>query len=83
MAEPVILGIDIGGTKSAVLIGTASGEILYRLGEETRASERTPYEILGRLAEMAKEALHTTGVSLLDVKGVGISCEVLSIARPA
>lgn len=74
MAEPVILGIDIGGTKSAVLIGTASGEILYRLGEETRASERTPYEILDRLAEMAKEALRTTGVSLLDVKGVGISC---------
>ncbi len=74
MGGSYILGIDIGGTKSAVLVGKPNGDIVYRLGEETRASERTPFEILDRLAEMAKEALVKVGITLSAVMGVGISC---------
>ncbi len=46
------LGFDIGGTKSAVLFGTDSGEILWRRQIQTT----TPKETLGKLFQLAKES---------------------------
>lgn len=74
MSEQVILGVDIGGTKSAVVVGRTNGEILHRIEEPTRPNDRSPEQILNRLAEMAKEALKTLNLESRDVKGVGVSC---------
>jgi N-acetylglucosamine kinase-like BadF-type ATPase len=30
MMEPLLLGIDLGGTKTAVVLGTSSGEVIAR-----------------------------------------------------
>lgn len=46
------LGFDIGGTKSAVLFGTDSGEILWRKQIQTT----TPEETLAKLFQLAKES---------------------------
>ena len=46
------LGFDIGGTKSAVLFGTDSGEILWRKQIQTT----TPKETLESLFQLAKES---------------------------
>jgi glucokinase len=52
----LILGVDIGGTKSAVVLGTADGEIIARRSEPTLA-ETGPDAIMARLVAMAREIL--------------------------
>lgn len=74
MSGEVIVGVDIGGTKSAVVLARTDGEILHRLSEPTRPDTRTPQEILARLAEMAREVMAQGGVLGDEVRGVGVSC---------
>lgn len=77
----MILGIDIGGTKSAVVLGRADGTILARRAEPTQA-ETGPEAILSRLIAMARELMRSgvegggSGGSGLDspLEGIGISC---------
>jgi len=52
----MILGLDIGGTKSAVVLGTASGEILWRKQFAT-APLRGFLPVYSELVATAKEAL--------------------------
>ena len=61
------LGIDIGGTKCAVLVGTDEGEILVREEMATATFEPTCEWILTQVEQLSKrydDSLH----------GVGISC---------
>ncbi|MGY8695398.1 MAG: ROK family protein, partial [Verrucomicrobiia bacterium] len=61
------LGIDIGGTKCAVLVGTDEGEILVREEMATARFEPTCEWILTQVEQLSKrygDSLH----------GVGISC---------
>ena len=74
MHEQVIVGIDIGGTKSAVVLARTDGEILHRLSEPTRSDQRGPEEVLARLAAMAREVMAAGGVMGTEVRGVGVSC---------
>ncbi|HZO88927.1 MAG TPA: ROK family protein [Chthonomonadaceae bacterium] len=74
MDDQVIIGIDIGGTKSAVVLARTDGEILHRLSEPTRPETRRPEAVLERLAQMAREVMAQGGVMSGDVRGVGISC---------
>ncbi len=74
MQERLILGVDIGGTKCAVSLARSDGEILHRLSEPTLADQRTPEEVLERLAGMAREVMALGKVMASDVRGVGISC---------
>jgi glucokinase len=69
----MILGIDIGGTKSAVVLGLPTGEIVARASEPTR-SEIGPTPIIERLIEMARELLRTAGAANDGLAGIGISC---------
>lgn len=66
----MILGVDIGGTKSAVVLGTAQGEIVDRLEMPTQAEEG-PSAILARLTDMARDLVGRHGCS---PEGIGISC---------
>ncbi|HZT42915.1 MAG TPA: ROK family protein [Chthonomonadaceae bacterium] len=70
----VIIGIDIGGTKSAVVLARTDGEILQRLSEPTRPDLRGPEAVLERLAAKVREVMAAGGVMADEVRGVGVSC---------
>lgn len=67
---PVRLGIDIGGTKCAVCIGTAAGRILARREIPTGAG-RPPEAVLEELAELARALIDEERVV---PEGIGVSC---------
>ncbi len=67
---PLILGIDLGGTKSAALVGdSASGEVAVRLSAPTPAT-LSAGELAAFLLELARSALEKFGK---DVEGCGVS----------
>lgn len=68
-----ILGIDIGGTKSAAVLGGAQGDILARAEMPTQ-SQDGPWVILDRLVAMAKDLLSSSEIAPDALAGVGISC---------
>ena len=41
MNNPYLLGIDLGGTKTAVILGTASGEVIARAQFSTTSPGET------------------------------------------
>jgi glucokinase len=63
MMEPLLLGIDLGGTKTAVVLGTSSGEVIAREQFPTGAPAETRRKIT--------EAAHGFG---RDFTRVGIAC---------
>lgn len=63
------LGIDIGGTKSAVLLGDASGQVLARREWASKAS-RGPEPMLAELLEKARGLLRETK---LQPEAAGVS----------
>jgi len=69
----MLLGIDIGGTKIAAVIGTPEGEIVARQSEATNA-EATPDAVLTRLNGLAAAALKEAGATKKSLTGIGISC---------
>lgn len=73
MAKPnLLIGIDIGGTKCAVVIGNSDGQIIDKIRFETRTSERGPDSILDEIDRSIAEL--TTSHGLEKMKGIGISC---------
>jgi len=73
MKHRPILGVDIGGTKCAVCLGTADGRILARLEMPTHA-ERGPQDILRRLTDLAHSLARSRRLANEDLLGIGISC---------
>ena len=73
------LGIDIGGTKCAVILGKRSGdgmqmpEIVARTAFDT-IKDNTYQSTLDRLFEEIRSLLSSKQVSLSSVGGIGISC---------
>ena len=74
MTQSLLLGVDIGGTKCAVVVATPDGAILYRASEPTLSGQRGPHDVLDQLANMARTLVTQAGATLADVKGVGVSC---------
>ena len=68
-----ILGMDIGGTKLAIVVAAPDGEVLAERREPSQATEG-PDAMIGRATRMAREAAAEAGVALGDVAGVGIGC---------
>lgn len=56
MVETLILGVDIGGTKSTVLIGTSGGEVLRRVSFATQIQRGFDFSF-GQLIEQATTLL--------------------------
>lgn len=56
MPETLILGLDIGGTKSTVLIGTSKGEVLQRVSFATEIAKGFDFSF-GQLVAQAKRFL--------------------------
>ncbi len=71
MAE-TYLGMDVGGTKLAVLVGNDRGEVLQKVKRPTMA-QRGPWPIIDDLVEMAGEVLEKANLTLNDIDAVGVS----------
>lgn len=73
------IGIDIGGTKSAVLLGNPQGDgsledfILEREVFETKKAGG-PGEAIAKMAELIRGIMKPRGLSAEDIVGIGISC---------
>ncbi len=67
-----LLGIDIGGTKTAACVGTDAGQIVSsaRMVTDAHDSLESYYE---RLKDLCEEVLKSSGTPLTDISTVGIS----------
>ena len=68
----LLLGLDIGGTKSAAVIGDTDGNVL------ARASAPTPrgswQEAVALLCGLVREVCHGHGVAASDMAALSVSC---------
>ena len=72
VTNKLILGIDIGGTKSAVVIGTAEGVVLARAAAKTDALDwRSGVQSLFGLA---RAVCRDYGCQMSEIAAVGVSC---------
>ena len=75
-----LLGIDIGGTKCAVVLGRAQADVeetggLQILGKAAFATPvRAPATTLEQIVQTCGALVQAHGLTLADVAGVGISC---------
>ncbi len=71
-AEPISVGVDLGGTKIHTVVAKADGAVL---GEDRRPTEATqgPDAVVARIAASVRAACELAGVSVESVAGVGIS----------
>jgi len=68
---PLLLGLDIGGTKSAALVGDAEGNVLARVGGPTPADWREAVEFL---KSSLRRACADHGCAPSDAAALGVSC---------
>lgn len=67
-----ILGFDIGGTKVAVCLGNARGEVLA--SGRIKGGARRPYDqVLPEICDLARTIVGEAGLSLTDVPVCGLS----------
>lgn len=78
-AAPLVLGVDLGGTKSAVSLLTTDGEIRARSAARTPASGG-PDVIVPFLLSLAKELIESQAAAL-PLLGIGISAGAPADAR--
>ncbi len=74
MQAGLILGVDIGGTKSAVVLARTDGEILQRRAFATQEDGPDPDAALAKLVSLAREVMAAGGVMAGDLLGAGVSC---------
>jgi glucokinase len=67
-----LIGIDIGGTKCAVVWGDDSGKIIDKIRFDSRTSERGPAKILAEIDQSIRELVNRHGKD--NLAGIGISC---------
>ncbi|MES2376259.1 MAG: ROK family protein [Bacteroidota bacterium] len=71
----MLLGFDIGGTKCAVIIGSATSdgpmEIVDKVAMPTT---QPPYDMIEKLFVAAEELLAKNSIVKIDLDGIGISC---------
>lgn len=73
------IGIDIGGTKCAVLLGNPGypGNIeTFIVRKETFDTQKAggPYEIIRKIIDLIYLFFRETGITTTDITGIGISC---------
>lgn len=68
----LLLGIDIGGTKSAAVVGDSEGNVLAQVGALT--PQGSWQEGVALLIQLAREACRQQGCALPDIAAVGVSC---------
>ena len=57
------IGIDIGGTKTAVVLGTKSGQVLDRISFDTKEKDETLRQILDSVKKLMNDKVKAIGIS--------------------
>jgi len=70
----MLLGFDIGGTKSAVLLGKQEPDIIKILDKVAVPTDLPVYEMIAKLFEIAAELIEKNGITKGELQGIGISC---------
>ena len=73
MMKKLIFGLDIGGTKTAVILATPEGEFLDRVQFATKEAGG-PYEVLEKACALMEEMLVARDLTPADIAAAGISC---------
>ena len=68
----LILGLDIGGTKSAAVIGDTDGNVLAR--EAALTPRDTWQEAVALLCDLSRRVCYGYGVPVSDMAALGVSC---------
>jgi glucokinase len=70
----MLLGFDIGGTKCAVTLGNYNGNAIDIIEKKVVPTDKSVYEMINLLFNMAEELLTRQSVSNENISGIGISC---------
>lgn len=73
MPNQVLAGVDIGGTKTAVVLSLEPPQTLTRLAFPT-CPEEGPGFAIKSIVESLKKSLSSQGLAPADLAGIGISC---------
>lgn len=73
MMKKLIFGLDIGGTKTAVILATPEGAFLDRVQFATKETGG-PYEVLEKACTLMEEMLVARDLTPADIAAAGISC---------
>ncbi|HEY5212568.1 MAG TPA: ROK family protein [Acidobacteriaceae bacterium] len=73
MSDQVLVGVDIGGTKTAVVLSFRPPVVIHRIVFPTLPAEG-PSPILVRIVEAIRESLSLQDLSVADLKSIGVSC---------
>ena len=68
----LLLGLDIGGTKSAAVIGDTDGNVLAR--EAAPTPRESWQEAVALLCDLSRLVCHDYGVAVSDMAALGVSC---------
>jgi glucokinase len=71
----MLLGIDIGGTKCAIILGKIeSGDEIKIIDKTVTPTDKPVFEMIEYLFDEADALLKKSNVSTNDISGIGISC---------
>jgi glucokinase len=68
----LFIGVDVGGTKTAVVLSHEPPHVIFR-AEFATEPERGPAHALDRIVELAREAIATAGGGA-TLRSIGVSC---------
>jgi len=68
----LLLGLDIGGTKSAAVVGDTDGGVLARAAAPTPPGSWQ--EAVALLCDLCRRVCHDHGVAVSDMAALGVSC---------
>jgi glucokinase len=71
--KPYLLGIDIGGTKLAVVIADNQGRLLHKIRQPTQAYQGGR-AVLDKILALVHQILAESGLKPADVACIGVSC---------
>jgi len=70
----MLLGFDIGGTKSAVILGKKDQVQINIIDKQTVPTDRPAYDMVEILFSLAENLIQKHSISNKDIEGIGISC---------
>ena len=68
-----LLGIDIGGTKLAVVVANHQGQLLHKIKQPTQASQGSQ-SVLDEIKSLGHQVLAQANLSPAEVACIGVSC---------
>ncbi len=68
---PLLLGLDLGGTKILAVVADGTGQILGEAKQPARGQEG-PDAVIERMADTARQAMARAGASWADLQAIGV-----------